>query len=1619
MGWGGARPGPANAGGRKPATNGAAKPKLLPAAPRSPLTIDHMRQIIQASRQSQPERRAPLQSPFKLPSFPPNMLPPKNVQMAMDEQLTWADTQWAAAYAAGSYAAEGLLFPGYPLLAELAQRPEYRVISETIADDATRRWIDFEVTGNEDENRRRAEADPEGEAERMADPDERKKRVRQAGKTDKVKALKDDQARLEVRDRFYEISRIDGFFGRSHLFMDFGTPIDARSAELKTPIGDGRDVVSRAKVGKGTLRRLKVIEPVWAYPTSYNATNPLLEEWYNPQVWFVMGTEVHASRMPAFVGHPVPDMLKPAYSFGGLSLSQMAVPYVDIWLQTRESVAALIKAFSVMVLETDLATMVQPDNAEGLMTRIAMFNALRDNQGTFVVNKATEGFQNVAAPLSGLHELQAQAQEHMASVSRIPLVKLLGIQPAGLNASSEGEINVYDDTIAAYQNRFYGPRLTTLINFEQLSLWGEIDPEITHVFEPLRVLTEKERGDKEKAEAERDKIYIDAGVLAPEEVRARVIDDPDLPYAGLDPEDVPDLQQEEEQGLQPPGGGGNVPGESAGEERGGEDHALLPFARDDWHESDHPRGQPGNAGQFGSGGGGKAPAKQIAHAPQYGLLHGRLTATSSPPPAPKYSSNVGAPIDVGSLKKVGGQKGSNPGGVYEDGEGTRFYVKKGKSKDHVRNEMIAAALYNLAGSPTLRYRPVEGGGHVATEMADLDKDNASKLSPEERDEAAQDLAVHAWLGNWDAVGTGGDNVGAVKGRPVSLDLGGALEYRAQGAPKGKAFGASVGELDTLRDPKSNPDAAKVFGAMTPSDMRESARYVTAIPDSRIKATVAKLGGAPELADKLIARKQDIAARMRMFGDDGDPAKKTAAMVVPAGAPLPVKELNGVKFAPWQPPENWADVEGQDHAIEEPEFVVPKGKTPSSGVVIREPDGRVWLVQPRGAFGGYDGTFPKGGVEEGLSLQANAIKEAYEESGLKVRIVKHLADRSGDATMTRYYLAEREGGDPSQHDDESEGVVLAPVGKAAGFLNRQRDREIIGLGGDALFDDPDLDTENWVESTRRRPPQSINVTLTEQQLAPRRPIDEEDDAAGAGEVGEDEANFQESKHPRDSGGKFAETAGGGSPENDDPAPGSEEDDDEMKGASSPPAAAPKKTAFGGLWKVGVGAPGSKEEFGFNLNHVLGKATNAGSTYRTMLGHFIKNAAKHGYGDKVPALKAKLGEAFKLAGEKAEKLAAENAANPEGLKFQAMANKAYQQASSYGVVKQVPVAGAKPAEPKKPDLAKAIAEQAIKDHPGMAAALKQKATPAELEKAKKSIALQPQYVPGYGDLQFTPTKTQADGLVAEFNKEWAGKDGLKPEQLEQKVQAFKVLGAKVATLKAAEAVNAQQLKAKEQAAQAEKNKKAADALKEQQAAAKAKNKQYMDALGISETEATGFDALVEMMSESSSKADLIEKFKSYESAAAKLGYPISGFQYALIRNYINGGYKSINKALRSNSWSTPQHVYARLVNNAIDKIPKYTGTVVRGTTLDASEIAAYKPGHVVVEKGFTSTGVGYKFGGNVHYTIKATGKRGGDFSTGANTGEKEVLFKAHTFFLVHKVEKKGNVTHIHMEEVEGHG
>lgn len=134
---------------------------------------------------------------------------------------------------------------------------------------------------------------------------------------------------------------------------------------------------------------------------------------------------------------------------------------------------------------------------------------------------------------------------------------------------------------------------------------------------------------------------------------------------------------------------------------------------------------------------------------------------------------------------------------------------------------------------------------------------------------------------------------------------------------------------------------------------------------------------------------------------------------------------------------WNDV--SDVKLNEPPMTAKPGKKPSSGVLVVEPDGRVWLVEPANHYGGYEHTFPKGGTEEGLSVQQNALKELYEEAGLSAEITGFLGDAEGDTSITRYYVAKRTGGAPWEAHWESANVKLVSMGEAAKMLNKERDK----------------------------------------------------------------------------------------------------------------------------------------------------------------------------------------------------------------------------------------------------------------------------------------------------------------------------------------------------------------------------------------------------------------------------------------------------------------------------------------------------------------------------------------------------------------------------------------------------
>jgi SPP1 gp7 family putative phage head morphogenesis protein len=161
---------------------------------------------------------------------------------------------------------------------------------------------------------------------------------------------------------------------------------------------------------------------------------------------------------------------------------------------------------------------------------------------------------------------------------------------------------------------------------------------------------------------------------------------------------------------------------------------------------------------------------------------------------------------------------------------------------------------------------------------------------------------------------------------------------------------------------------------------------------------------------------------------------------PFDANDPHPHLNGTKLMPTLIDAD--DYKDFPDAIPDPEWKVGGPSQKSTGVIVVEDDGRIWLARPLNQHGGYNATFPKGQLEAGHTPQQNALKETFEETGLDVEILAHLGDYAKTTSTSRYYVGRRLGGAPWKAGWESEGITLTPIADAKGILNHHLDKAIL-------------------------------------------------------------------------------------------------------------------------------------------------------------------------------------------------------------------------------------------------------------------------------------------------------------------------------------------------------------------------------------------------------------------------------------------------------------------------------------------------------------------------------------------------------------------------------------------------
>lgn len=175
--------------------------------------------------------------------------------------------------------------------------------------------------------------------------------------------------------------------------------------------------------------------------------------------------------------------------------------------------------------------------------------------------------------------------------------------------------------------------------------------------------------------------------------------------------------------------------------------------------------------------------------------------TTPPPPvaAPQPVANSGAPyvIETATVlgQQIAGPSGSNtagPSGVWMGTDGKKRYVKLYKDSGQAYDELLANRLYRELGVETpltslAVWKDANGTERtlIVTEIVDNEGTVKTKgLTKDRADKILEGFVADVWLGNYDAVGTGLDNVVVTAdGNIVRIDQGGSLFYRAQGEKK--------------------------------------------------------------------------------------------------------------------------------------------------------------------------------------------------------------------------------------------------------------------------------------------------------------------------------------------------------------------------------------------------------------------------------------------------------------------------------------------------------------------------------------------------------------------------------------------------------------------------------------------------------------------------------------------------------------------------------------------------------------------------------------------------------------------------------------------------------------------
>lgn len=302
-------------------------------------------------------------------------------------------------------------------------------------------------------------------------------------------------------------------------------------------------------VTPGSYRGMSQVDPYWCAPIldAAASADPASPSFYEPTWWEINGRRYHRSHLVVTVPFPVADLLKPAYRYGGVPLPQRIMERVYAAERTANEAPLLAMTKRLTTWQTDLAEKLL-DQA-GTVAHLQNMTELRDNFGVNMVD-TDDTMSQLETSLADLDDVIASQYTLVAAIAEMPVTKLMGTPPKGLNATGEGDAENYQQTLESIQANDLDPLLDRHL---LLLTRSELEPafnkapgslDVTADWNPVDAPSAKESAEIRLIDAQADAELAAAGAIDGRDIRSRLRNDRSGHYADLD-EEMPEPDEPE------------------------------------------------------------------------------------------------------------------------------------------------------------------------------------------------------------------------------------------------------------------------------------------------------------------------------------------------------------------------------------------------------------------------------------------------------------------------------------------------------------------------------------------------------------------------------------------------------------------------------------------------------------------------------------------------------------------------------------------------------------------------------------------------------------------------------------------------------------------------------------------------------------------------------------------------------------------------------------------------------------------------------------------------------------------------------------------------------------------